>query len=51
MTGARELTAVLGGRWSGRYGTAPCPVCQPERAKGQNALTLAEGRDGRLLLD
>ena len=51
MTDARELTLTLGGRWQRRYGTAPCPVCQPERAKGQNALTLAEGRDGRLLLD
>jgi hypothetical protein len=39
----------LGGHWHGRYGTAPCPVCQPERRKGQAALTLADGRDGRLL--
>ena len=49
MTDARSLTMALGGRWNGRYGTAPCPVCQPERRKDQNALTLADGRDGRLL--
>ena len=49
MTGARDLTRALGGRWHGRYGTAPCPVCQPERRRGQNALTLADGGGGRLL--
>ena len=51
MTDARELTLVLGGRWYARYGAAPCPVCQPERRKAQNALTLADGRNGRLVLD
>lgn len=51
MTDACELTLVLGGRWHGRYGAAPCPVCQPERRKGQNALTLADGRNGWLVLD
>ncbi|WP_412505329.1 toprim domain-containing protein [Roseovarius sp. SYSU LYC5161] len=44
------LTRDLGGKWLGRYGCAPCPCCQPERRKEQNALTLADGRDGRLLL-
>ncbi len=39
MTDARALTQALGGRWHGHYGAAPCPVCQPERRKGQNALT------------
>lgn len=48
MTDARTLTAALGGRWRGRYGTAPCPVCQPDRRKGQDALTLSDGR-ARLL--
>lgn len=48
MTDARDLTLTLGGRWYGRYGAAPCPVCQPERRKGQNALTLANGRNGLL---
>ena len=48
---ARQLTAALGGRWHGQYGAAPCPVCQPEQRKGQNALTLADGRHGRLVLD
>ncbi len=50
MTDARSLTLDLGGRWYRRYGAAPCPVCQPERRKGQNALTLKDGRNGRLLL-
>jgi len=51
MTDAANLTRDLGGKWLRRYGTAPCPCCQPERRKGQNALTLADGRDGRLLLN
>jgi hypothetical protein len=48
MTDARDLTLALGGRWQGRYGTAPCSVCQPEGRKGQNALTLADGSNGLL---
>jgi hypothetical protein len=48
MTDARTLTMALGGRWWRSYGSAPCPVCQPERRKDQNALTLRDGRD-RLL--
>jgi hypothetical protein len=51
MTDARELSIALGGRWYGRYGAAPCPVCQRQRSKSQNALTLADGRNGRLVLD
>lgn len=43
MTGARELTLALGGHWHGRYGAAPCPVCQPDRRRDQNALTLDPG--------
>jgi hypothetical protein len=50
MADARELTTALGGCWHTRYGAAPCPVCQPERRKEQNALTLSDGADGRLLL-
>jgi hypothetical protein len=49
MTDAPTLTRALGGRWWHGYGTAPCPVCQPERREGQNALTLKDGRDARLL--
>lgn len=49
MTDARELTTALGGKWHGRYGTCACPICQPERKRGQNALTLADGRNGRLV--
>ncbi len=51
MTDARELTTVLGGKWYRHYGAAPCPVCQPQRNKGQNALTVADGHNGRLVLD
>lgn len=43
MTDARSLTLALGGKWYGHYGSAPCPVCQPDGHKGQNALTLADG--------
>lgn len=48
MNDAREVTLALGGRWHGRYGTAPCPACQPERRRDQNALTLADGKTGLL---
>lgn len=48
MTDARTLTMALSGRWWQGYGSAPCPVCQPERRKDQNALTLRDG-SGRLL--
>ena len=51
MTDARTLTIALGGKWHRRYGAAPCPVCQSSRRKDQNALTLADGRNGRLVLD
>jgi len=49
MTDARTLTLDLRGKWHGRYGAAPCPVCQPEAQKGQNALTLADSGNGLLL--
>jgi hypothetical protein len=51
MTDASDLTQALGGKWHRSYGAAPCPVCQPSRRMGQNALTLADGRNGRLVLD
>lgn len=50
MCEARQLTQQLRGRWHGQYGTAPCPICQVQGRKDQNALTLADGADGRLLL-
>jgi phage/plasmid primase-like uncharacterized protein len=50
MTDAREIALALGGKWYGSYGAAPCPACQTKRQKGQNALTLADGRNGRLML-
>lgn len=51
MTDARDLTTALGGKWYQRYGAAPCPLCQPERRKDQNGLTLADGCNGGLVLD
>ena len=50
MTDAATLIHNLGGRWLGRYGSCACPVCQPERRRDQNALTVSDGADGRLLL-
>lgn len=49
MTDARKITLALKGRWYGRYGASPCPVCQPAGQRSQNALTLADG-SARLLL-
>ena len=44
MSDAREMTLALGGKWHGSYGSAPCPVCQPERRHDQSALSIrAEG--------
>ena len=48
MINARNLSQQLGGHWYGRYGTAPCPICQTERRKDQNALTLSNN-ETRLL--
>lgn len=49
MMNAQAITAQLGGKWHGRYGAAPCPICQPDLRKGQNALTLSDAPGGRLL--
>jgi hypothetical protein len=48
MADARTLTLTRGGRWHGYYGTTPCPVCQPEGRRDQNALTLKDGALGLL---
>ena len=48
MRSADIITIELGGCWNGRYGSAPCPVCQPERRREQNALTLSDGYKGLL---
>lgn len=45
---AQALTLSRGGRWYGRYGNLPCPICQPDARPGQNALTLADGAKGLL---
>jgi len=47
---AKHLTAKIGGRWHGSYGTGPCPICQPTGRKDQNALTLRNSATGVLLL-
>ena len=44
MINAQTLSLQLGGHWYGSYGVAPCPICQSERRKGQNALTLSDGK-------
>ncbi|MDM7969486.1 MAG: toprim domain-containing protein [Paracoccaceae bacterium] len=49
MYNAKTLITALSGHWHGHYGTAPSPVCQPDARKDQNALTIAEGFNGRLL--
>jgi len=49
MIEAHALTVALGGRWHGSYGTAPCPLCQPDRRRDQSGLTLTEGRAGLLM--
>lgn len=48
MSEARNLTFALSGTWRGSYGSAPCPVCQPERRRDQRALSIRE-EAGRLL--
>lgn len=44
---AQSLTAALGGKWHRRYGLACCPAHGDRRP----SLTLADGDDGRLLLN
>ncbi|ATG42640.1 DUF7146 domain-containing protein [Phaeobacter piscinae] len=46
---AETLTRNLGGYWRNGRGLAPCPVCQPERRRDQNALSVTTG-SGKLLL-
>lgn len=47
MSDARTLTLALLGKWHGRYGLACCPAHGDRRP----SLTLADGTDGRLLLN
>ena len=44
-----QLTHDLRGKWHRSYGVAPCPLCQSQRRKDQNALTI-NVKDDRLLL-
>lgn len=47
---AKQVTHHLHGTWYGGYGTAPCPVCQCEARRDQNALTIKDGNE-RLLMN
>lgn len=47
---AQTMTSQLSGKWHGRYGTAPCPVCQTEARRDQNGLSIKNGSDGRILV-
>lgn len=49
MSDTRTLTLALGGVFRGSYGSAPCPVCQPERRRDQRGLSITEN-GGKLLL-
>jgi hypothetical protein len=49
MSEARHLTQALSGNWRGNCGSAPCPICQPERRRDQRALSIRE-EAGRLLI-
>ncbi|MEX0279586.1 MAG: toprim domain-containing protein [Arenibacterium sp.] len=49
MINPKQITHDLGGIWYRSYGTAPCPICQPERRKDQNALGIRTDGD-RLLM-
>ncbi len=49
-TDAASIVAYLKGTWHGTYGTAPCPICQPEGRKDQTALSAKDGSDRLLLL-
>lgn len=48
MIEAETITRALGGLWRGNRGNAPCPVCQPEGRRDQDALSL-RNEGGRLL--
>jgi len=48
MREATEFCQRVGGKWHGRSGVAPCPVCQPERRRDQCALSISS--DGTRLL-
>ncbi|MCV6824890.1 MULTISPECIES: toprim domain-containing protein [Halocynthiibacter] len=45
----QSLTKSLGGTFAFGKGQAPCPICQPERRKDQNALSLSQQGDKLLL--
>lgn len=49
MVDAQSLVHNLGGVWRNGRGQAPCPICQPERRRDQNALSV-NFSNGRLLL-
>ncbi len=50
MPSPEQVTKRLGGNWYGQAGSAPCPICQPERRADQRALSIAAGHTAPLLL-
>lgn len=51
MMRVEEIAKNLGGSWHSGKGSAPCPVCQPERRRDQRALSLTDSGDGKLLVN
>lgn len=49
MMDIKTITQSLGGKYHNGRGSAPCPICQPERRHDQNALSLTE-QNGKLLV-
>ena len=51
MMSVENIAKHLGGNWHGGKGSAPCPVCQPERRRDQRALSLTDSGDGKVLVN
>lgn len=49
MTDPRTLTHNAGGFWRNDKGSAPCPICPPERRRDQVALSISQS-DAKVLL-
>ena len=46
---AHSITGLLSGTWHDGHGTAPCPVCQPERRFDRDGLSLSNCGDELLV--
>ena len=49
MSDISSVLRALGGYWKNGQGQAPCPICQPEQRRDQNALSF-NIKEGKLLL-